>query len=534
MLKAVEVTRRGRFAMTVMALSVGSSFLAVGAAAQEGDLRVNAAVAPSTLDPAWACGLPEISFLQNFYVRLVQYGTAEGPEGTRVVDYSVVEPYLADSWDVSEDGLVYTFHLKSGFTFPTGGPVNAEAVRYSLQRVMDMAGCGRFFVTDGHLDPVIITAIEAPDDSTVIIRLNKPNGNMLGNLALHAASIVDPSIVEANGGVTPNGPSEFMSSNVAPSGPFLLDSYTPNQSARLVANPGFAGEAPASDAITVNWITAAPTLMLQARTGQADITFDLSKQAASSLAKGGGPRVIAYSNPFVQQLMMNNNKAPWDNQKVRQAAAMAVPYKDIIERVAYGYGTAYYGPIPPSLPGFNADLSAPIEYDLEGARALIAESGVETPIKAEILIQEGDSAQQQLATIVQNTWAEIGIELTVRVAPAAEFQDLTQGHKVSSFMRLDGPGVFEVGYYWGYDLICGISFNLSEICIPEADELIQKLRASSDPAERQGYIDEVTRMWRERYPKILFYEDNPVVVLSDRVTSFTFAPLPDYRYWAKD
>jgi len=520
--------------VAMIALAAGVSQVALQAHAQGSDLIVNAGVAPSTLDPSWACGLSEISFLQNFYVRLVEHGTKESVDGTREVDYATVEPSLAERWEVSPDGLVYTFHLKDGYTFASGDPIDAEAVRYSLQRVMDMAGCGRFFLTDGHLDPVIIEKIEATDPLTVVITLNKPNGNMLGDLATHAGSIVDPALVEANGGVTAGAPNEWMSSNVAASGPFLLESYSPNQTARLVANPAFAGEAPASPAITVNWISSAPTLLLQARTGQADITFDLSKQAAQSLLGNAGTRVLAYSNPFVQQLMLNNTKEPWDNLKLREAAALAIPYQDIIDKVAYGWGTSYYGPIPPSLPGFNAELSTPLPFDMETAKALVAESGLPTPIAAEVVIQEGDAAQQQLATIVQSTWADIGIELTIRTAPAAEFQDLTQGHKIPAFMRLDGPGVFETGYYWGYDLICGISFNLTDTCLPEADPLIVEMRASSDPERRQEIMDTVTEMWREQFPKILFYEDNPVVVLSNAVTDFTFSPLPNYRYWAKN
>ncbi|MFT3974042.1 MAG: ABC transporter substrate-binding protein [Amaricoccus sp.] len=169
---------------------------------------------------------------------------------------------------------------------------------------------------------------------------------------------------------------------------------------------------------------------------------------------------------------------------MREAAALAVPYEDIIKKLAYGYGTAYYGPIPPSLPGFNAELSKPLPYDLQKAKALIAESGLPTPIKPEVMIQEGDPTQAQLATVVQNTWKQIGIDLSGKVAPAAEFQELSQGHKVQSLMRLDGPGVFETGHCWGYDLICGISFNLSDICLKDTAPLITEMRASSDPARR--------------------------------------------------
>jgi peptide/nickel transport system substrate-binding protein len=519
--------------------AVGISFMAVAALqaapawAQTSDLVVNSSTAPSTLDPAWACGLPEISFLQNFYVRLVQYGTKAGPEGTKVVDYGTIEPYLADSWTVSEDGKVYTFTLKDGFKFQSGAPIDAAAVKYSFDRTLTMAGCGRFFLTDGFLDPVIIDSVEAPDAKTVVITLNRPNANMLVDWATHAGSIVDPALIEANGGVVAGQPNEFMASNVAPSGPFLLESYTPNQSARMVANPSFGGEAPASAAIQVNWIAAAPTLLLQARTGQADITFGVSKQAATTLKDNADVRVIAYSNPFVQQMMLPNGKAPWDNVKVREAVAHAVPYQQIVDRVAYGWGTLAYGPIPPSLPGFDKEKNAPVEFDLEKAKALLAESGVTLPIDVEVLIQEGDATQQQIATVLQSTWADLGINLKIRVAPGAEYQDLTQGHKVQSLMRLDGPGVFEAGYYFGYDVMCGNPNNLTEFCDPSVDELVVKLRATSDAAARQAMLDEITAKWRSAFPKLQFFEDQPVVVLSKAVTDFTFAPLPDYRTWRK-
>ncbi|MCF1742225.1 ABC transporter substrate-binding protein [Paradevosia shaoguanensis] len=522
-----------------MLRAVGFSALAIAAVqatpawAQSGDLVVNSATAPSSLDPAWACGLPEISFLQNFYVRLVQYGVKDGPEGTKVVDYGTIEPYLADSWTVSEDGKVYTFKLKDGFKFQSGAPIDAAAVKYSFDRVLKMAGCGRFFLTDGFIDPVIIDSVEAPDASTVVITLNRPNANMLVDWATHAGSIVDPAVVEANGGVVEGQPNQFMSSNVTASGPFLLEAYTPNQSARMVANPAFAGEAPASSAIQVNWIAAAPTLLLQARTGQADITFGISKQAATTLKDSQDVRVLAYTNPFVQQMMLPNSKAPWDNPKVREAVAHAVPYQQIVDRIAYGYGTLYYGPIPPSLPGFNADLSKPVEFDLDKAKALLAESGVTLPIEVEVLVQEGDATQQQIATVLQSTWADLGINLKIRVAPGAEYQDLTQGHKVQSLMRLDGPGVFEAGYYFGYDVMCNNPNNLTEYCDPAVDGLVNKLRATADATERQAILDEITTKWRAAYPKLQFFEDQPVVVLSKAVTDFTFAPLPDYRTWRK-
>jgi peptide/nickel transport system substrate-binding protein len=178
-------------------------------------LNVNLAVAPATLDPAWACGLWEVGFLQNFYVRLTQYGTKSGPNGTTEIDPSNIEPYFARSWEVSDDGLVYTFHLHQGFTFPSGAPVDAAAVKYSFERVLAMNGCGAFFLLDGFYDPFLIQEITIVDDYTVRIRLAIPNPSILENWAQPAASIVDPTVVEGQGGFAAGTPSEFMAGHVA-------------------------------------------------------------------------------------------------------------------------------------------------------------------------------------------------------------------------------------------------------------------------------------------------------------------------------
>ncbi|MUZ74970.1 ABC transporter substrate-binding protein [Agrobacterium vitis] len=518
----------------LLGMTAAAALLGAGTAlGASGNLVVNAPTAPSTLDPAWACGVPDIGFLQNFYVRLVDFGIKKNAAGGEEVDYGAVRPYLAKSWMISDDGKTYTFKLNDNYKFTSGKPVDAAAVKYSFERGLKMGGCGQYFLTDGFLSPSIIESIEAPDATTVVIKLIQSNANSLADWATGAASIVDPAVVEANGGVVAGKPNEYMSSHVAGSGPYVLDSYLPNQSAHATANPNFGGEPPLAKSIQMNWISSAPTLLLQARSGQADVTYGLSKQAVSTLKSSPDVKVEAFSNPFVQQMMLPNTKAPWDNPKVREAVAHAVPYEDIVKKVAFGYGTLYFGPVPPSMAGFNAELSKPIQFDLAKAKTLLAESGVKLPVDVEVLVQEGDTTQQQIATVLQSTWSKLGINLKIRIAPGAEYQDLTQGHKVQSLMRLDGPGVFEAGYYFGYDVMCKTPYNLTESCNPKINELVVKLRATLDKVEHQKILDEITTLWRADYPKLLFFEDQPVIVLSKNVKAFRFAPLTDFRFMGK-
>ena len=279
-----------------------------------GPLVVNIAQAPATLDPAWGCGLYDIGFIQNFYVRLTQYGSKPGPEGTTQFNPGDIQPYFAENIDISEDGLVYTFTLPEGVTFPSGEPVDSEAVKYSLERSIEMAGCGGYFIYDGIYEPPLIKSIETPDPTTVVITLSVPNANFLQDLAQPAASIVDASVVEANGGIKAGEINEYMSSHVAGSGPFLLEQYEPNKSAVLKANPDFFGDPPASEDIIVNFINTDSTLLLQARSGQADVTLGMTKQSANSLREDACCTVIANEAPTFWEII----GTPWKQEAVGQ------------------------------------------------------------------------------------------------------------------------------------------------------------------------------------------------------------------------
>src|SRR3954453_23496910 len=127
--------------------SQGSGSSASGGGA-DAPLKVNMAVAPGTLDPASGCGANALAMIGSLYTRLTQYGSKSGPDGTTEVDPGKIEPYAASSWDLSKDGKTYTFTLRAGAKFPSGKPVDAEAVKYSFERALTMNGCGGYFLHD--------------------------------------------------------------------------------------------------------------------------------------------------------------------------------------------------------------------------------------------------------------------------------------------------------------------------------------------------------------------------------------------------
>lgn len=278
-------------------------------------LVVNMVGGVSTLDPAQVCNGFDVSFTGNFYTRLTQYGLEEGPDGTQQANPADIQPWLAKSWEISEDGLTYTFALHEGAKFPSGQPMDAEAVKYSLDRVMTTNGCGNYYLQDGFFSPLLVEKVEAPDAATVVITLSHPDGGFLQALAQAATGIVDKSVVDQHGGVVADEVNEWMAGNLAGSGPFLLESYAANSKAVLVANPDYFGPPPASEKILVNFVGDDSTLVLEAKSGAADVTLGLTKQSANEITKDGSLRLIANDTTQATQVHFQAKRAPMDNQR---------------------------------------------------------------------------------------------------------------------------------------------------------------------------------------------------------------------------
>jgi peptide/nickel transport system substrate-binding protein len=505
---------------------------AVAAPAAGGGLVVNMPVGPATLDPAESCGLTDITVIENVYSRLMKYGSKPGPNGTTQVDPGHMVPYAAKSYTISKNGLVYTFKLRPGMKFASGHPVDAAAVKFSFNRSIKMGGCGGYFIYDGIYTPPLIKSITTPDPLTVKITLSVRDANVLQDWAQPAASIVDPSVVNAHGGVQKGKVNTYMAGHVAGYGPFTLQSYEPNKQAVLVANKAFFAQ-PKSSKVTMNFVASDPTLLLQARSGAADVTLGLTKQSAHSLASNSAVNVIANDTSVGEWIGLANDKPPFNNAKIREAVSYAVPYQQILEKVAFGYGTLTYGPFPAAMPEFNKALQKPRSLDLAKAKTLIAQSGVSSPAAVGLDIQAGNSTDEQIATIVQGTWQQLGINVTVNKLSASDYINKLEQHKSQAFIRLDGPGVIEAGYFLGYDLKCGISFNLSAVCIKQADALLDKARRTQDKAARQKLWDQITRLWVAQSPKIPVYSDKFTAVVNKRVKGYFYSHELDVTGWSK-
>jgi peptide/nickel transport system substrate-binding protein len=501
-------------------------------AAAASPLVVDLAGGSGTLDPAQACGSFDVGFDGNVYSTLTQYGHKNGPGGTQQVNPGKIVPYFAKSWTISKHGRVYTFKLPAGVTFPSGHPMNAQAVKYSFDRNIKTGGCGKYFIEDGLS---LIKSVTAPNPTTVVIRLNRPDLNALQDWAQPGAAIVDPGLVAAHGGVKKGVVNKWMQGHVAGNGPFILKSYNPANQAVLVANPHFFGPKPASKKIIVNFVGNDSTLLLQARSGQADVTLGLSKQAAISLKGNSCCRLVVSPTTQSLQIIMpsSKNNAPFDNTKFRTALTYAVPYQDILKKVALGYGQLFYGPFAPLFPQYVASLEKPRTFDLTKAKQLIQQSGVSTPVNAEMIINGDVPIDEQLATIVQGIWSQIGINMKITKLSTSDFETRINKRDYQLAITQDGPGVIEAGYYLGYDMQCNNPYNAAGICIPAADKWLAKARAEANPAQRLSDYRKIIPLWTAASPKIPVYADQYISVLNRRVKHYYYSHEMDMRTWSK-
>jgi peptide/nickel transport system substrate-binding protein len=496
-------------------------------------LNVAFSTATTTLDPASQCTLDDTQLTQELYVQLLQNGSKAGPKGTKQIDPTKTEPYLAKSYTTADNGTQYTFKLNTGWTFPDGSPMNAAAVKYSLERVDTVAGCGESIINDLYTSPTLIKNIATPDASTVVITLSQADSAFPLAMATGAASIVDQKLVDAHGGIQAGKPNTWASSHSIGGGPFTLASYSAGTSAVLKANTKFEGPQPASKTINVKYIKSDPTLLLQAKNGSNDVTMGLLDNSAKSLESNSAVKIVAYTATANMQLLMPNNKAPWTNQKLREAATLAIPYQAIESKVIDGFGKLYNGPIPPTMPGYDAADSKPLKQDIAKAKALVAASGVKTPINVTLTTEAGDSNQAAIAPILQASMKEIGINMTVQTLDESAWGDAVYNGKAQTALRIDGPAIFSAGYYLQYDEDCASAYNTAHVCIPANTALLNTARHATSTSVSDAAYAQLTKNWVAASPKAILYLDGSPIALSSSMKHFLWSPTVDMRTWSK-
>jgi peptide/nickel transport system substrate-binding protein len=334
-------------AFSIMALGLGLGMAPAMAAKM--DATIGMQLEPPNLDPTGgaAAAIDEVVYA-NVFEGLTRFGS----------DGSIL-PALAASWEISDDGLSYTFKLHDGVTFHDGSDFNADDVKFSLDRARadDSTNAQKALFAD-------IASVDVIDPLTVKVTLSKPNGSFLFNMAWGDAVIVAPETA-ADNAAKPVG-----------TGPFTFGEWVKGDRVDLVRNPNYWGTAVKLDKVTFKFISDPTAAFAAMMAGDLD-AYPVFPAPENLVQFEADPRfsVIIGSSEGETILAMNNKKAPLDNIKVRQAITHAIDRQAIIDGAMFGYGTPIGTHFAPHNPAY-VDLTAQSAYNPEQSKTLLAEAGV--------------------------------------------------------------------------------------------------------------------------------------------------------------
>ncbi|WP_158810975.1 ABC transporter substrate-binding protein [Beijerinckia sp. L45] len=428
----------------------------------------------------------------NAYDRLLAQGTVDDIYGTHS-DYAKLRGELAESWDVAPDGLSVVFKLKPDAVFTDGTPVTADDVKWSFDRAVSIGG----FPTQ----QFGIGKMTKPEQFSVIdphtIKVTFPVGSKLSlpDFAVPLAIIYNSKVVKAH--VTAADPwgAEYTHRNTAGSGAFHVERWDPGQQLVYIRNDHWkGGSVPAIRRAIIREIPSKSTRRALVERGDIHIDFDIGGKDAQELK--ASPKLKVASWPIVNVenvISLNVTFPPFQDRKVRQAVAWAVPYQQIFEQAAFGQGKAMFG--APGVPDSAVWPAAfPYKTDLDKAKALLAETaykdGFTVPISIDLSTAEWSEPS---ALLVQESLGKIGITCTIDRIPGANWRTLALVQKKFP-MIIDGFGGWldTPDYYFFYTYTKGTLFNPAQYDNPEMAALVAKTMpmALNDPA----YAPAVKRM----------------------------------------
>jgi len=488
------------FAVTLLAVP---AFVLTAAQAQDREsVTIGMQQEPTVLDPtADATASIDTITAHNIYESLIT-----------VTEAGEIRPQLAESWIVSEDGLVYTFDLRDGVTFHDGTTFDSADVKFTFDRAMAEDSTNP---SKGIFAPV--ASVETPDADTVVVTLKNPDAFFLFNIAQGDASIVAPESAETN------------TTNPVGTGPYRFDSWTRGDRLTLKADPGHRDYSDAViDTVTFRFV-ADPAAAVAALLAE-DIDAFPGMPAPETLEQfKADPRydVVIGTTEGEVILALNNSKPPFDDIRVRRAINHALDRQAIIDAAYFGYGTPIGSFFAPHHQSY-VDLTGVYPLDIEKARALLAEAGAEN-LEVSLRLPHFPYARRS-GEIIQAQLAEAGIDVNIENVEWAFWIGEVYRNKACDMTIIAHTSPNDLGnfargpdYFYGYDN-------------PEFTELWNRIRTEADPRqldallkEGQHFVtDEAVHGFLFQLPKLGVYDKDLAGYWQS--SPVLFAPLSELRW----
>ncbi len=452
---------------------------------------------------------PSYQVTVNIYDRLVRFGVKTMPDGSMAYDSTKIEPEVAESWVISEDGKTLTFKISPKAKFWDGTQVTAHDVKWSFDRAVSLGGFPSVQMKAGSMtDPKQFVVV---DDMTFQIVLDEPSKLTLPDLAVPIPFIINSKVAKAHASKDDPWATEYLHKTPAGSGAYKIERWDPGQQFVYIRNDNWdLGPKPGIKRVIVREVPSASTRRALVERGNADFYIDIPPKDARELRNEGKVKISgAPIANCLHVLALNLNHKPFDNIKVRQAIAYAIPYKEIMSAAAYDRGIPMFG-------GKEKEASTiiwpqPFPYDTEmaKAKALLAEAGFPNGFETTLSYNLGLADwQEPTALLIQESLAKIGIKAKLDKIPGANWRTAALVEKrlpmhLENFGGwLDYPDYY---FFWSYKY--GHLFNSSNYKNDEIEKLVDEtLKMETSHPE---YADKIKRMLTiafDEVPRIPLYQ----------------------------
>lgn len=422
---------------------------------------------------------------------------------------------LATEWEISEDGLTWTFQLRQDVTFHDGTPLDAAAVKFSFDRILDPAT--KSITAAGLLGPMESTA--APDAYTFSFTLSEPFSPLLDNLTGATLSIVSPTAVESMG-------DEFGRKPVL-SGPWMVDEWRTGDRIILKVNPDYRWAPPFLhqdgpayiETLTFQSIIEEASRIAAFEAGEIH-QVTLPPTDVERISSGGESWVIEYLRKGVVFVEFNVTKAPFDDVLVRRAFNHAINKQDVLDAAIEGLGQVAYGFLSPTIPGYWPEMEtyAPA-FDPAQATALLTEAGWVANGDGRLekdgqafeftLLNLPTDAWNRGAQVIQSQLDDIGISMEIQQMEFATLLEEAKAKNHDAEMMGYTYSDPDIAFLWFHSSNAGAGLNMSHVNDPTLDEMIIRGRSTIDPTERaavyaemQQYVSDLALwvpLWMDQY-----------------------------------
>ncbi|MDI3340525.1 MAG: ABC transporter substrate-binding protein [Sphaerobacter sp.] len=420
-----------------------------------------------------------------------------------------IVPYLAERWEIADDGKQYTFTLVSGVTFHDGEPLNAAAVKANFDRMLDPATA-----SPRRSEVAQVTEVQAPDDTTVVLVLSQPYAPLLATLSDRAGMIISPKAIQEKG--------DDLAREPVGSGAFVFVEWVKDDHLTVKRNENYWQEGlPYLDQVTYKPVTDATVRLTSLRTNEVQMVDAISAKDVEATKNDPSLVYSEVAGLAFQYISLNSSKPPFDKKELRQAVAWTIDREAIINAIFFGIGHPAQTPIPPSSWAYDESVQV-YHQDYDKAKELLAAGGAPDGFEFTMLVTNTPDAIQ-LAEAYRAQMAAVGINAKLELL---EFGTLLDRNDAGDFqaVSLQWSGRPDPdGNIYNYFITDG-GLNRGKYSNPEVDRLLEQTRAVADPAERKKLYAEVCRLIAEDAPMIFIRFPAEIKVWQPVIQGFVHVP----------